>query len=49
LETSTVFEIEENERKFDVTIFKLEDIKHIKNDVVWLKYKVTERLQKAKL
>ena len=44
LETSSVFEIEENERKFDVTIFKLEDIKHIKNDVVLLKYKVTERL-----
>ena len=44
LETSSVFEIEENERKFDITIFKLEDIKHIKNDVVWLKYKVTERL-----
>jgi len=43
LETSSVFEIEESERKFDVTLFKLEDIKRVKNDVVWLKYKIIDR------
>jgi riboflavin biosynthesis pyrimidine reductase len=41
VETSSVFEIGEKQRKFDATLLKLEDVKRIDNDVVWLTYKVT--------
>jgi len=39
LETSCVFEIEEKDRKFDSTLFSLEEVKRIDNDVLWLRYK----------
>lgn len=41
LETSSVFEINEKERKHDATLMKLEAMKVIENDVVWLRYKIT--------
>lgn len=39
LETSCVFEIEEKDRNFDSTLFSLEDVKRIDNDILWLRYK----------
>ena len=42
LETSSVFEIEEKERKFDATIFQLVDVKKVEDDVLFLKYKLVD-------
>ncbi|BAV09411.1 Pyrimidine reductase, riboflavin biosynthesis [Filimonas lacunae] len=44
VETSSVFEIAEKDRKLDATLFKLESMKQIENDVIWLKYKTIERV-----
>lgn len=38
VETTSVFEIEEKDRKFDATLFALGEVKRIDNDVLWLKY-----------
>lgn len=41
IETSSVFEIEEKDRQFNSTLFLLEEVKRIENDVLWLRYKFT--------
>lgn len=43
-ETSSVFEIEEKDRKFDATLLKLQQVKQLDNDVLWLSYKVTAQV-----
>lgn len=40
VETSAVFEIGEQDRKFDATLLKLQEVKRLDNDVIWLRYKV---------
>lgn len=44
IDTSSVFEIPEAARKLDATLLKLEDVKKIENDIVWLRYKVATQL-----
>lgn len=44
LETSTVFEIPEKNRKFDATLFKLNDVKRFDDDVLLLKYTTIDRV-----
>ncbi|MBO9199415.1 MULTISPECIES: dihydrofolate reductase family protein [Niastella] len=40
METTSVFEIEEKNRKFDATLLQLQEVKQIEHEVVWLRYKV---------
>ena len=42
--TSSVFEVEEKDRKLDATLFKLEAVKQLDNDVLLIRYKVKERV-----
>lgn len=44
VETTAVFEIEEKDRKFDATLLQLQEVKQIEHEVVWLRYKVLERV-----
>lgn len=44
LETSSVFEIPEKDRKFDATLFKLNDVKRFDDDVLMLKYTTIDRV-----
>ena len=39
IETSTLFEIDPKVKKKDATMFKLENVKKIDNDILWLTYK----------
>lgn len=39
-DTSTAFDVEENVKKFNSRLLKLEDVKKMDNDVLWIKYKV---------
>jgi riboflavin biosynthesis pyrimidine reductase len=38
--TTSVFEIEEKDRQFDATLLKLQEVKQIEHEVIWLRYKV---------
>lgn len=44
VETSGVLEIGENDRKFNATLLKLEEVKQLENDTVWLRYTVSDRV-----
>ncbi len=44
LETTSVFEIEEKNRKMDATLLQLQEVKQIEHEVVWLRYKVLDRV-----
>lgn len=39
IETSTLFEVEANVKKKGATLLKLDDVKRMEDDVLWLKYK----------
>ncbi|WP_276482201.1 RibD family protein [Paraflavitalea pollutisoli] len=40
IETSSVFEIPEAGRRFNATLLKLQEVKQIEHEVIWLRYKV---------
>ena len=42
IETTSVFEIEKKVKKTGATLLKLKEIKRLKNDVLWLKYKIAK-------
>jgi riboflavin biosynthesis pyrimidine reductase len=44
VDTTSVFEVEEKNRKFDATLLQLQEIKQIEHEVVWLRYKVLGRV-----
>jgi len=46
-ETSSVFEIAEQNRRFDSTLLKLEEVKKIENDIVWLRYTVSSKVARS--
>ncbi|PZR23502.1 MAG: hypothetical protein DI535_23765 [Citrobacter freundii] len=43
-ETSSVMEIAEKDRRLNATLFKLKEVKHLENDILWLHYEVTDRV-----
>ncbi len=47
IETSSVFEIAEQNRRFDSTLLKLEEVKKIENDIVWLRYTVSSKVSRS--
>lgn len=44
VETTSVFEIAEEGRRFDATLLRLEEVKRMDNDVVWLRYQVAAQV-----
>jgi riboflavin biosynthesis pyrimidine reductase len=44
IETSSVFEIPEAGRQFDATLLKLEEVKKVDHDIIWLRYTVLKQV-----
>lgn len=44
IDTSSVFEIPEAGRRFDATLLKLQEVKQIEHEVIWLRYTVSKQV-----
>jgi riboflavin biosynthesis pyrimidine reductase len=44
LDTTAVFEIPEKGRKFNATLLKLQEVKQIEHDILWLRYKIAAQV-----